>query len=107
MLKGTPAEGAVSYADLIAWAGAKAVTVTGGPQIGPLTVGRADADAADPPGRMASEKSDADTLIRNFQEKGFNVRELVALSGAHTIGGGRGGAFRGGGGEERGRGRTR
>lgn len=91
MLKGTPADGAVSYADLIAWAGARAVAVTGGPRIEGLTIGRADAAAADPPGRMASEKSGAKALIENFAEKGFSVRELVALSGAHTIGETRGG----------------
>lgn len=85
-LKGTPAESAVSYADLVAWAGARAVEVTGGPSI-PLTIGRADAKAADPPGRMASERSDARALVENFAEKGFDVRELVALSGAHTLGG--------------------
>ena len=32
-LKGTPAEGVVSYADLIALGGAYAVSVTGGPAI--------------------------------------------------------------------------
>ncbi|KAI8472771.1 MAG: heme peroxidase [Monoraphidium minutum] len=85
-LKGTPAEGLVSYSDLIAWAGARAVLITGGPAI-PLTIGRADAGAADPPGRMASERSDAAALVDNFADKGFDVRELVALSGAHTIGG--------------------
>jgi hypothetical protein len=36
---------------------------------------------------MASEKSDAATLKAGFAEKGFSVRELVALSGAHTLGG--------------------
>lgn len=76
----------MSYADLIAWAGAKAVAVTGGPAIGPLAVGRADAAGPDPEGRMASENSNAERLIENFADKGFNVRELVALSGAHTIG---------------------
>jgi catalase (peroxidase I) len=84
-LKGTPADGLVSNADLIAWAGARAVAVTGGPRV-PLTIGRADARAADPPGRMASERSGPQALIDNFADKGFGVRELVALSGAHTIG---------------------
>lgn len=85
-LKGTPAEGAVSYADLIALAGAHAVAVTGGPRIS-VPVGRADAAAADPPGRMAAETSSAQALKDNFAAKGFSVRELVALSGAHTLGG--------------------
>jgi len=85
-LKKTPAAGLVSYADLIAMAGAHAVAITGGPKIR-VPIGRVDAAAADPPGRMASEMSSADVLKQNFSEKGFNVREMVALSGAHTIGG--------------------
>ena len=84
-LKKSPAAGLVSYADLIAMAGAHAVAITGGPKIR-VPVGRVDAAAADPPGRMASEMSSADVLKQNFSEKGFNVREMVVLSGAHTIG---------------------
>lgn len=52
-----------------------------------VPIGRADATAADPPGRMASEKADAALLKANFAEKGFSVQEMVALSGAHTLGG--------------------
>jgi catalase (peroxidase I) len=84
-LKKTPAAGQVSYADLIAMAGAQAVAVTGGPKIR-VPVGRVDAAAADPPNRMASEMSSAEVLKQNFADKGFSVREMVVLSGAHTIG---------------------
>ncbi|KAF8058871.1 APX6 [Scenedesmus sp. PABB004] len=85
-LKGTPGEGSVSYADLIALAGAHAVAVCGGPAI-PVPVGRADAGGPDPPGRMASERAGVAALISNFADKGLGVTDLVALSGAHTLGG--------------------
>jgi catalase (peroxidase I) len=35
---------------------------------------------------MAAETSSAQALKDNFAAKGFTVRELVALSGAHTLG---------------------
>eukprot|EP00198_Chlamydomonas_reinhardtii_P006140 XP_001695476.1 L-ascorbate peroxidase [Chlamydomonas reinhardtii] len=55
-LKGTAAEGVVTDADLVALAGAFAVRLCGGPAI-PLPIGR-----------------------------GLSVQEMVALSGAHTLG---------------------
>lgn len=84
-LEGTPAAGQVSKADLVALAGARAVQVCGGPAI-LVMVGRQDATDADPPGRMASEKSGVEPLKANFADKGFGVKELVVLSGAHTLG---------------------
>lgn len=75
----------MSKADLIALAGAKAVSVCGGPSINVL-VGRQDTTAADPPGRMASEKADVASLKANFVDKGLGVKEMVVLSGAHTLG---------------------
>jgi catalase (peroxidase I) len=85
-LQGTPAAGQVSNADLIALAAAKAVAVCGGPSI-PVLVGRQDATAADPPGRMVSEKAGVEALKLNFADKGLGVKEMVVLSGAHTLGG--------------------
>lgn len=84
-LANTPAAAEVSSADIIALAGAYAVQVCGGPVIR-LKVGRTDAAAADPPGRMPAETFSAAQLKQTFADKGFSVRELVALSGAHTLG---------------------
>ncbi|KAG2430144.1 hypothetical protein HXX76_010243 [Chlamydomonas incerta] len=86
-LKGTPAEGVVTDADLVALAGAYAVRSCGGPAI-PLPIGRPVAAAAsqDPPGRMPSENASAAELKANFAAKGLSVQEMVALSGAHTLG---------------------
>lgn len=36
--------------------------------------------------RMVSEKAGVAALVANFAEKGLGVQQLVALSGAHTIG---------------------
>lgn len=84
-LKGTAAQGKLSNADLIALAGAHAVQICGGPSIA-VPIGRLDAAAADPEGRMVSEKAGVTALIDNFAEKGLGVKELVVLSGAHTLG---------------------
>lgn len=84
-LKGTPAQGRLSNADLIALAGAYAVQICGGPSIN-VPIGRLDAPQADPTGRMVSEKAGIDALISNFADKGLGIQELVVLSGAHTLG---------------------
>ena len=84
-LEGTAAAGQVSNADLIALAGARAVAVCGGPSIS-VPIGRRDATAADPTGRMVSEKAGVEALKANFADKGLSVQEMVVLSGAHTIG---------------------
>ncbi|KXZ42065.1 hypothetical protein GPECTOR_212g425 [Gonium pectorale] len=86
-LRGTPAEGVVTDADIVAAAGAFAVRLCGGPSV-PLLLGRpvAPPGAADPPGRMPGEGFTAEQLKANFADKGFSVQEMVALSGAHTLG---------------------
>ncbi|GIL56243.1 hypothetical protein Vafri_11678 [Volvox africanus] len=84
-LRGTSAEGLVTDADLVALAGAFAVRLCGGPDIR-LRVGRPVASSPDPPGRMPGENFSAEQLKANFAEKGFSVQEMVALSGAHTLG---------------------
>jgi L-ascorbate peroxidase len=80
----TKGEG-LGAADLIALGGAYAVAVTGGPAID-VPVGRTDASAADPPGRLPSEDADPAALIASFAAKGLSRTDLVALSGGHTLG---------------------
>lgn len=48
--------------------------------------GRLDVAVADPPNRMPPETLDAAQLKAHFASRGYSVRELVALSGAHTLG---------------------
>lgn len=76
----------VSWADLIAVAGAEAVALCGGPEI-PVRLGRVDSSSADPSGKLPEETLDATSLKTLFSKKGFSAQELVVLSGAHTIGG--------------------
>ncbi|KAJ9555092.1 hypothetical protein OSB04_009706 [Centaurea solstitialis] len=75
----------VSMADMIAVAGAEAVSLCGGPKI-PVQLGRLDSMVPDPEGRLPEETLDALGLKQSFQRKGFSTQELVALSGAHTLG---------------------
>ncbi|KAI5058681.1 hypothetical protein GOP47_0026851 [Adiantum capillus-veneris] len=75
----------VSWADLIAVAGAEAVSICGGPKI-PVKLGRLDASIADPEGELPEESFNASSLKGNFSKKGFMTREMVVLSGAHTLG---------------------
>ncbi|KAJ0971229.1 hypothetical protein J5N97_019188 [Dioscorea zingiberensis] len=76
----------VSWADLISVAGAEAVALCGGPTI-PIKLGRLDAREPDPQGKLPEESLDASGLKKCFLRKGFSTKELVALSGAHTLGG--------------------
>ncbi|KAJ3701216.1 hypothetical protein LUZ61_004921 [Rhynchospora tenuis] len=75
----------VSWADLIAVAGAEAVSLCGGPTI-PVRIGRLDSSTPDAEGKLPEETLDAIALKRCFQNKGFSTQEMVALSGAHSIG---------------------
>ncbi|CAI0415118.1 unnamed protein product [Linum tenue] len=75
----------VSWADMIALSGAEAVSICGGPTI-PLQMGRLDSMQPDAEGRLPRESLDAAGLKQCFQRKGFSTQELVALSGAHTLG---------------------
>ena len=84
-LAATPASD-VSLADLIQLAGAHAVAATGGPAIR-VPLGRLDATSADPEGRLPPETLDGAAMRAHFAASGLSARELVALSGAHTIGG--------------------
>jgi len=75
----------VSWADLIAVGGAAAVQKCGGPvmQIG---LGRSDAAEVSPPHRLPGGYEGASMLKAMFARMGLGPRELVALSGAHTLG---------------------
>lgn len=75
----------VSWADIIALAGAEAVSLCGGPSI-PIQLGRIDSMVQDPEGKLPEESLDAISLKQCFERKGFSTQELVALSGAHTLG---------------------
>lgn len=75
----------VSWADLIALAGVEALALCGGPNIS-IKLGRQDTKSPDPDGELPEESLNASGLKECFQRKGFSVQELVALSGAHTLG---------------------
>ncbi|XP_073312674.1 putative L-ascorbate peroxidase 6 isoform X1 [Primulina huaijiensis] len=75
----------VSWADLIAAAGAYAVLICGGPKIN-VELGRVDAMIPDPEGKLPEETQGVASMKQSFMRKGFSTRELVALSGAHTLG---------------------
>jgi L-ascorbate peroxidase len=75
----------VSWADLIAVGGAAAVQKCGGPVI-EIGLGRSDASEASPPHRLPGGYEGAALLKTMFARMGLGPRELVALSGAHTLG---------------------
>jgi L-ascorbate peroxidase len=81
----------LSWADLIQMAGATAVEHAGGPKIA-MRYGRVDASEPSKegalPGALApwAEKTAAAHLRAVFGRMGMGDREIVALSGAHTIG---------------------
>ncbi|XP_022754129.1 putative L-ascorbate peroxidase 6, partial [Durio zibethinus] len=74
-----------SWADIIGVVGAEVVSVCGGPKI-PVALGRLDSAELDPEGKLPQESLDASGLNQCFQRNGFPAQELVALSGAHTLG---------------------
>ncbi|CAL0302587.1 unnamed protein product [Lupinus luteus] len=80
--------GVVSCADIVAVAARDSVVTLGGPSWA-VQLGRRDSTTAslsiansDLPGPTL----DLNSLITSFSDKGFTAQELVALSGAHTIG---------------------
>lgn len=78
----------VSYADLYQLASVQAIAFSGGPKI-PFRFGRKDATESVPP-TPADRLPDADQRMSHLREvfyrMGFNDSEIVALSGAHTLG---------------------
>lgn len=76
----------ISYADLYQLAGVVGVEVTGGPDI-PFHPGRDD--KAEPPqeGRLPDAKQGNDHLRQVFgAQMGLSDKDIVALSGGHTLG---------------------
>ncbi|CAL4967091.1 unnamed protein product [Urochloa decumbens] len=80
--------GVVSCADILALASRVLVTMTGGPRY-PISLGRRDSLSSSPTApdvELPHANYTVDHLIQLFTAKGFTVQELVALSGAHTLG---------------------
>ncbi|RFU29974.1 hypothetical protein B7463_g6360, partial [Scytalidium lignicola] len=78
----------ITYADLWTLAGVVSVEEMGGPKV-PWHGGRTDYvdDSKLPPqGRLPDAAQGADHLRYIFYKMGFNDQEIVALSGAHTLG---------------------
>lgn len=80
--------GIVSCSDILAEATRDLVTMIGGPFY-PVRLGRKDSAqsrAADVEGHIARANMSLTQIIDIFASKGFSVQEMVALTGAHTVG---------------------
>jgi L-ascorbate peroxidase len=75
----------VSWADLIALGGAAAVQKSGGPIV-EVGLGRTDSDEPAPRSRLPGGYEGPGLLKRIFARMGLSPREMVVLSGAHTLG---------------------
>jgi L-ascorbate peroxidase len=75
----------LSWADLIALGGTAAVQKTGGPVI-EIGLGRTDGSQVAPPHRLPGGYEGATMLKTMFARMGLSQRDLVALTGAHTLG---------------------
>lgn len=75
----------LSYADFYQLAGVVAVEVTGGPDI-PFHPGRKDKPDSPEEGRLPDATKGSDHLRDIFGHMGLSDKEIVALSGAHTLG---------------------
>ncbi|CAL0314483.1 unnamed protein product [Lupinus luteus] len=75
----------LSYADLYQLAGVVAVEVTGGPTID-FIPGRKDLLESPPEGRLPDAKQGASHLREIFYRMGLTDKDIVALSGGHTLG---------------------
>ncbi|GAV74851.1 peroxidase domain-containing protein [Cephalotus follicularis] len=80
--------GIVSCADILAQATRDLITMVGGPYY-PVRLGRKDgliSLASRVEGNLARSNMTMDQIIKIFASKGFDIQEMVALVGAHTIG---------------------
>ncbi|KAL8128465.1 hypothetical protein V2J09_017620 [Rumex salicifolius] len=75
----------ITYADLYQLAGVVAVEVTGGPTID-FVPGRKDSKVSTKEGRLPDAKQGSPHLRDIFYRMGLTDKEIVALSGAHTLG---------------------
>lgn len=75
----------ISCADLIAISAAVAVYICDGPKVR-LRMGRADSAVASRSDLIPDVAHNIDQLLKRFNQLGFSAAELVALSGAHTLG---------------------
>ncbi|XP_020083739.1 probable L-ascorbate peroxidase 3 isoform X2 [Ananas comosus] len=75
----------ITYADLYQLAGVVAVEVTGGPTID-FVPGRKDSSRCPEEGRLPDAKQGASHLREVFYRMGLSDKDIVALSGGHTLG---------------------
>ncbi|KAL5788847.1 hypothetical protein ACOSP7_005796 [Xanthoceras sorbifolium] len=75
----------ITYADLYQLAGVVAVEITGGPTID-FVPGRKDSKISPKEGRLPDAKKGAPHLRDIFYRMGLTDKDIVALSGAHTLG---------------------
>ncbi|KAK9117955.1 hypothetical protein Scep_016048 [Stephania cephalantha] len=80
--------GVVSCADILAVVARDATVAVGGPTWN-VKLGRRDSTTASQ--KLAEQnlptfKDDLNVMLANFKRKGLNARDMVALSGSHTIG---------------------
>ncbi|TQD76761.1 hypothetical protein C1H46_037712 [Malus baccata] len=75
----------ITYADLYQLAGVVAVEITGGPSID-FVPGRKDSNQSPPEGRLPDAKLGASHLREVFYRMGLSDKDIVALSGGHTLG---------------------
>lgn len=89
----------ISWADLIQLASATAIEVSGGPKV-PMRYGRLDGEPKEPApapfglpdalppfgGPLANKQDPAEHLRYVFYKYGMDDKDIVALSGAHTLG---------------------
>lgn len=75
----------VSCTDILAVAARDSVVLSGGPNYN-VPLGRRDSTTFATVVKLPSPFSNTTVILQDFQEKSFNARETVALSGGHTIG---------------------
>ncbi|CAL9228043.1 unnamed protein product [Arabidopsis halleri] len=75
----------ITYADLYQLAGVVAVEVTGGPDI-VFVPGRKDSNVSPKEGRLPDAKQGFQHLRDVFYRMGLSDKDIVALSGGHTLG---------------------